>query len=919
MFHLIHIISGSFDISDSESDQSGKTTESINENESEPEETNPLMRLHVMSEKSNWKNESHGQEEIKDEEEKSSKLIHWISLLLLRIKLQYNLSNTLFTVLLNLIYFILFVLRHPLHLLFPKTISELELIANLKVLNKTKIFAVCPNPKFACLYSIDEISCKVNGKLKAEICKKKLWRKRCNTELSFQKKLSFGRTKMVPYKTYPFLPPSEWIRTFYKEEQFLRLIRDRPEPSKTEYRDIWDGKILQQFLMDPDDMTKLLLKDKMNLALLLYLDFFNPFQRAVYSCGAIYMSVLNIPKGKRFKARWSMLIGLIPDPSEPEGHINTYLSPIIDDLIALYSGIQINSLGPRKIFSRSILLPILADLPSSRKMSQYKSHKADLPCDKCCFRAVREKGKIGASGKMSFYSDSNKSFPPRTDKEVRKAMNTYRKATNKTTAQTLSQKSGVKYSELVRLPYFDMVQNFLIDPMHNILMGLVSDIGEVLISNSNEMLTDKEIEILASRLSALRVPYDVGRLPKTMLEKLSARGLKAQQWKNFIVTYARVCLWNIVPYTFYDTTKCLAEAVELMLKDPIMRHEVETISCLLQKHHKLYARVLGKYAVSVNYHMALHIPALIQNWGPPTSWWCFPYERHIGLLGDTNASGKTVEEEIFRNFVVQHLISASKVPTLDGFQEKYIPSQLKPFIDQSLDDHCAEIQEEWSVYLRIQAERVFNGTDCIYKLAPSRAQGKLETQLRVEREDFAEETAQQWRVQMLPPQRIKQRPKLEFFTELKNYLSDIYEDSLLSVEPRIDTFARCDVNGSTFSSAYNRTDRGQTALVYCVDKLDGSDSEEVSPCYVQVNFFFTARVHLQGFNGATSMKVHHLANVNWFHFVNKNHAPDKLAGWPALKSTFHRGDHIVNVRRLIRRVTILQVKKNYQLVANLSR
>ena len=172
---------------------------------------------------------------------------------------------------------------------------------------------------------------------------------------------------------------------------------------------------------------------------------------------------------------------------------------------------------------------------------------------------------------------------------------------------------------------------------------------------------------------------------------------------------------------------------------------------------------------------------------------------------------------------------------------------------------------------------------------------------------------------MLPPQRIKQRSKLEFFAELKNYLSDIYEDSLLFVEPRIDTFARCDVNGSTFSSSYNRTDRGQTALVYCVNMLDGSDSEEVSPYYVQINFFFTARVHLQGSNGASSMKVHHLANVKWFHFANKNHAPDKLAGLPALKNSFYRGDHIVNVRRLIHRVTILQVKKNYQLVANLSR
>ena len=92
---------------------------------------------------------------------------------------------------------------------------------------------------------------------------------------------------MIPYKTYPFLAPSEWIKTFFNLEEFLNLIRNRPEPSTTDYRDIWDGRILQEFLMDPDDNTKPLLKDKMNLALLLYLDFFNPFQRAVYSCGAL--------------------------------------------------------------------------------------------------------------------------------------------------------------------------------------------------------------------------------------------------------------------------------------------------------------------------------------------------------------------------------------------------------------------------------------------------------------------------------------------------------------------------------------------------------------------------------------------------------------------------------------------------------
>ena len=157
-------------------------------------------------------------------------------------------------------------------MLFPKSISDLETIANLKVLNKTILFAVCPNPQCSCLYQMNDISYERNEVLKLCLCRNKLYGKRCNAELSFERKLSFGKTKMIPCKTYPFLAPSEWIKTFLNLEEFLNLIRNRPEPSTTDYRDIWDGRILQEFLMAPDDNTKPLLKDKINLALLLYLD-----------------------------------------------------------------------------------------------------------------------------------------------------------------------------------------------------------------------------------------------------------------------------------------------------------------------------------------------------------------------------------------------------------------------------------------------------------------------------------------------------------------------------------------------------------------------------------------------------------------------------------------------------------------------
>ena len=102
-------------------------------------------------------------EEMDKEEQEKMHFIRWFSSLLLRIKLHYNLSNNLFTILLNVVYFIIFIYHHPLHM-FPKTIiGDTEIISNLKVLNKTVIFAVCPNPKCSALYNLNEISIDRSG------------------------------------------------------------------------------------------------------------------------------------------------------------------------------------------------------------------------------------------------------------------------------------------------------------------------------------------------------------------------------------------------------------------------------------------------------------------------------------------------------------------------------------------------------------------------------------------------------------------------------------------------------------------------------------------------------------------------------------------------------------------------------------
>ena len=78
-------------------------------------------------------------------------------------------------------------------------------------------------------------------------------------------------------------------------------------------------------------------------------------------------------------------------------HINTFLKPLVDDLLNLWNGIPLNNCEGTPTM-RAALLAVTADLPALRKITQFLGHKADLGCSRCKFQAQREPGTVGASG-----------------------------------------------------------------------------------------------------------------------------------------------------------------------------------------------------------------------------------------------------------------------------------------------------------------------------------------------------------------------------------------------------------------------------------------------------------------------------------------------------------------------------------------
>ena len=74
--------------------------------------------------------------------------------------------------------------------------------------------------------------------------------------------------------------------------------------------------------------------DANNLALMLNVDWLNPYKHSPYSVGAIYLVVL---RSERYKLENLLIVGIIPGPSEPSLNLNSSMTPLVEELVELWN------------------------------------------------------------------------------------------------------------------------------------------------------------------------------------------------------------------------------------------------------------------------------------------------------------------------------------------------------------------------------------------------------------------------------------------------------------------------------------------------------------------------------------------------------------------------------------------------------
>jgi len=161
-----------------------------------------------------------------------------------------------------------------------------------------------------------------------------------------------------------------------------------------------------------------------------------------------------------------LILGLLPGPNEVSLHkINHYLAPIVDELELLWSGLTLDrtfehSEG-RTI--RAALILISCDIPAARKICGHISFL--VLCHRCEKRANYENRQHNFAGANNIIIAQN------LDNHRQNALK-WRQCKSQAARQRFVKETGVRWTELLRLPYFDPIRFTIIDPMHCLFLGI---------------------------------------------------------------------------------------------------------------------------------------------------------------------------------------------------------------------------------------------------------------------------------------------------------------------------------------------------------------------------------------------------------------------------------------------------------------
>ncbi|VDB96864.1 unnamed protein product [Peniophora sp. CBMAI 1063] len=285
----------------------------------------------------------------------------------------------------------------------------------------------------------------------------------------FRHSISNVNALVTPLSPYRVQSPSTWVGRLLSRPKIVNSLITHASASLSGMEhDFWHASAPREFLDEKGRpfFRAALDAGEYHLAFGLFVDWFNAFGKRSsrgHSSGVLYIVCFNLPPELRYRVENMCLVAVIPGPKEPALQaLNHYLRPVIDDLLALWNpGVILSRTATAtEVLVRAALLPLIADTPAIRKAQGTLSFSSGVsPCSVCAI----------SSEDLSNFDYER--WPRRSWAEHLEHAAAWRDAPTPEAQEALAQVTGIRWSELLRLPYWNPTVYAIVDAMHNLFLG----------------------------------------------------------------------------------------------------------------------------------------------------------------------------------------------------------------------------------------------------------------------------------------------------------------------------------------------------------------------------------------------------------------------------------------------------------------
>lgn len=515
-------------------------------------------------------------------------------------------------------------------------------------------------------------------------CSQVIFSKLCATDLLKRIISKSGAVKLYPIKTYCYSSLISNLQQLLLRPGFVDLCEStRNFVSDTNiFSDVYQGNIWKDFMRVNG---KEFLSSALCYGLMMNIDWFQPFDHFMYSVGIVYLVIMNLPRSERYKRQNVLIVGVIPGPKEPPLSINSYLGPLVTELLQLWKGVKLQFSNSSEGVVRVALLAVACDIPAGRKVSGFLGHSANLGCPRC-YCEFSEGGP-----RRNFSNFDRSTWTPRHDRHRTDIKDLIEESKGRSATAVAKMESGIgcRYSVLIDLPYFDPVRMTIIDGMHNLFLGSAKHFTKDILIGTG-LLTKQALETIHNRITNALLPIGMGRLPSHID---SGSTFTAEQWMNWTLYFSVYCLHGLISDEHMDCWRHFVIACRTLCNRSITDRDITVADLLLIQFCRRTKRIFGTTYITPNMHLHCHLRECLRDYGPLHSFWLFSFERYNGLLGKLPTNNRSIELQLLQRFLRDgnhlELLNVSKCKPLHKDFYEVVFGHAKEFHSIS-----AESQEE---------------------------------------------------------------------------------------------------------------------------------------------------------------------------------------------------------------------------------